>query len=280
MIVDFRTTIVGLKVKFTNTSSSLLEGQSFEWAFGDGKTSTEKDPVHLYDDAGSFFVSLAIKDNNGIIKKTENEIRVTDKVKTQLSGSIYDLIDQYIPLNIFGTLSYNTKRQFIEKWQLYLQPLVNHIIPLEEYSNELYYEALENQLIMELAAYDFLSLSLANAIKATSVSIVGSTLDESNTEEDTTGNDVTTTSRVKKIITGPTEVEYFDSSDTDSNVIKSLQSSGVIEMLKQNICMLAERLEIYLPICRSKSLTMVPKVVNRRKPKELDGPDPVYPLIK
>ena len=278
-MVDFRTTIVGLRVKFTNTSSSLVEGHTFEWAFGDGKTSTEKDPVHLYDEAGSFFVSLTIKDNDNIVGKVENEVRVTDKVKTQLSGSIYDLIDQYIPINIFGVLSYNTKRQFIEKWQLYLQPLVNHTIPLEEYSNELYYEALENQLIMELAAYDFLSLSLANAIKATSVSIVGSTL-EDNDGNDEPSSDISTTSRVKKITTGPTEVEYFDSSDTDSNVIKSLQSSGVVEMLKQNLCMLAERLDIYLPICRYKYDTVVPKVVNRRKPKPLDGPDPSYPILK
>ena len=44
--------------------------------------------------------------------------------------------------------------------------------------------------------------------------------------------------------------------------------------------MLAERLDIYLPICRYKSDTVVPKVVNRRKPKPLDGPDPSYPILK
>lgn len=268
---SFFTTIIGLRVNFTNTSSSLLEGQIFEWDFGDGNTSLEKDPVHQYDVAGSFFVSLYRKQDGNIVEKTTEKVLVTDKVKTQLSGSIYDLIDQYIPPDIFGKISLPVKRQFIQKWQLYIQPLVNHEVPLEEYANELYYEALENQLIMELAAYDFLSLSLANSLKATSVSITGSS--PGSTEEVVTGE-----GRIKKITTGPTEVEYFDGYDTESTVIKSIQSSGILDMIKQNLCMLSDRLDIYLPICRSRSVTTVPKVVNRRNPGPLDGPDPSYPI--
>ena len=271
--VKFFTTVVGLTVRFTNTSSSLLEGQSFEWDFGDGTNSIEKDPVHLYGVTGSFFVSLCLKQNNTTISTYTQEVKVTDKVKTQLSGSIYDLIDQYIPSDIFGTIDFSVKHLFIQKWQLYLQPLVNHEVPLDEYSNELYYEALENQLIMELAAYDFLSLSLANSLKSTAVSITGSS--PGSTEEVTVSE-----SRVKKISTGPTEVEYFDSSDTESTVIKSLQSSGILDMIKQNICMLSDRLDIYLPICRSRGTTVVPQVVNRRSPGPLDGPDPSYPINK
>lgn len=272
-VTRFFTTVVGLRVNFTNTSSSLLEGQNFEWDFGDGKTSMEKDPVHHYDVAGSFFVSLYRKHGNDVVEKITEKVLVTDKVKTQLSGSIYDLIDQYIPSDIFGKLDLQVKRQFIQKWQLYLQPLVNHEVPLEEYSNELYYEALENQLIMELAAYDFLSLTLANSLKATSVSITGSS-------PGSTSDIVMNEGRIKRISTGPTEVEYFDGSDTESTVIKSIQSSGILDMVKQNICMLAERLDIYLPICRSRSVTTVPKVVNRRSPGPLDGPDPSYPIKK
>lgn len=272
-VTRFFTTVVGLRVNFTNTSSSLLEGQIFEWDFGDGSTSLEKDPVHQYDVAGSFFVSLYRKQDGNIVEKTTEKVLVTDKVKTQLSGSIYDLIDQYIPQDIFGKIDLPVKRQFIQKWQLYIQPLVNHEVPLEEYANELYYEALENQLIMELAAYDFLSLSLANSLKATSVSITGSS--PGSTDEVVMGE-----GRIKKITTGPTEVEYFDGSDTESTVIKSIQSSGILDMIKQNLCMLSDRLDIYLPICRSRSVTTVPKVVNRRSPGPLDGPDPSYPVKK
>lgn len=271
--VGFITTVTGLKVKFTNTSSSLLEGQSFKWDFGDGNASTEKDPVHQYGEAGSFFVILHRIDSNGSTESIQQEIRVTDKVKTQLSGSIYDLIDQYIPKSIFGDISYATKRLYIEKWQLYIQPLVNHLIPEEEYKNEFYYEALENQLIMELAAYDFLTWSLAKSIEASSVSIINSTTGGAEDSESSEG-------RVKKISTGPTEVEYFEGVDSDSSVIKALQSSGVIDILKQSLCGLSDRLDIYLPMCRARSLTQVPKVVNRRSPGLLGGPDPSYPVKK
>lgn len=272
-VTRFFTTVVGLRVNFTNISSSLLEGQTFEWDFGDGSTSIEKDPVHQYDVAGSFFVSLYRKQGSEIVEKITEKVLVTDKVKTQLSGSIYDLIDQYIPADIFGKLDFPVKRQFIQKWQLYIQPLVNHEVPLEEYSNELYYEALENQLIMELAAYDFLSLTLSNSLKSTAVSVSGSS--PGSTDEVVVGE-----GRIKKITTGPTEVEYFDGSDTESTIIKSLQSSGILDLIKQNLCMLADRLDIYLPICRSRSVTVVPKVTNHRSPGPLDGPDPSYPIGK
>ena len=271
--VDYITTAVGLRVKFTNLSSYLLEGQSFEWDFGDGsEISEEKDPVHLYDVAGSFFVSLSLKSGNEIIDTIKHEVRVTDKVKTQLSQSIYCLIDQYIPKELTKSVTFNIKRQFIEKWQLYIQPLVNHNIPLEEYNNELYYEALENQLIMELAAYDFLSWTLAKSLESSSVPIQPTS---SEVDDSTNSN-----GRIKKISTGPTEVEYFDDSDSNANVIKAINSSGILDMLKLSLCGLSDRLDIYLPMCRIRSTVQVPKVVNRRNPGPLDGPDPSLPIRK
>ena len=48
--------IVGQDVQFTNTSSGSFE--SYLWNFGDGSTSTLKDPVHKYSSAGVFTVTL------------------------------------------------------------------------------------------------------------------------------------------------------------------------------------------------------------------------------
>ncbi|MFT4522493.1 MAG: PKD repeat protein [Bacteroidia bacterium] len=45
----------GLEVSFTNTSS---DAASYSWDFGDGMTSTEKDPVHTYTDKGDYMVTL------------------------------------------------------------------------------------------------------------------------------------------------------------------------------------------------------------------------------
>lgn len=43
------------EVTFTNLS---LNGETFTWNFGDGETSTEKDPVHLFENDGQYTVTL------------------------------------------------------------------------------------------------------------------------------------------------------------------------------------------------------------------------------
>ena len=280
MVVDFRYSTSGLLVKFTNLSKEVPEGLSYFWDFGDGETSTDLNPVHLYTDSGFYVVTLSLKtiEENTIASRSV-EIGVTNQVKTTLPDSIYNLIDNYIPQDIFGYIPYNQKRNLIVKWQLYIQPLVNHVIPVEEYSNEMYYEALENQLIMELAAYDFMIISISNTLKATSQLVKkNSTQSSSSSSTDVSVED--NGGKVKKIVTGPTEVEYFDNSEKDSetvaNVIKAMQPGGIIDIVKQNLCMLALRLDIYLPICnRTNGNVVVPEVVNPRDPGLLGGPDPL-----
>ena len=46
---------------FNNTS---LAGQTFLWDFGDGSTSTEINPIHLYPDVGTYTISLLVIDSN------------------------------------------------------------------------------------------------------------------------------------------------------------------------------------------------------------------------
>lgn len=296
MEVDFNFSVAGLKVKFTNLSSDISSRVIFTWSFGDGDESHEIDPKHRYNEIGQYRVTLIARSSstNEELGSSQQTVLVSDFIKTHLSDSIYTLIDTYIPANIFGRVTTNTKRQFIEKWQLYIQPLVNHEVPIEQYNNELYYEALENQLIMELAAYDFMTNQINLMIQAVSQTIkdnnevsccnpgpilpgMGNPPSSNSSGSSST---VTTGNRaVKKITAGPTEVEYFDDteSDTDnaSNAIKAMQPGGIIDLIKENICMLASRLEIYLPICtRLSAKRVVPRVVNRRRQGFLDGPDP------
>ena len=89
--------------------------------------------------------------------------------------------------------------------------------------------------------------------------------------------------RIKQITTGPTEVQYYDTlADATSSLWKTLsqamQPGGLIDELRKNLCMLASRLEIYLPFCDEVFRTVVPKVVNRRQPGVLDGPNPSAPV--
>lgn len=281
MVVDFNYATVGLKVTFENLSTGVPSDYTYHWDFGDNTQSTLNNPTHEFDKPGFYKVTLLIKDPaSNTVGSSEQRVPVTDKAKTHLSGSIYQLIDTYIPENIFGVVTTSTKRQFIEKWQLYLQPLVNHCIPLQEYNNEMYYEALENQLIMELAAYDFMSVQVANMVKAQAQSIL-----ENNTTSSSGGSEPPDGYQgdVKKIQTGPTQVEYFnpneDESDLASNIIKALGPGGLLDMMKDNLCMLAGRLDIYLPICERPTRVVVPKAVNKRIKGPLSGPDP-FSLLK
>ena len=99
-------------------------------------------------------------------------------------------------------------------------------------------------------------------------------------EEEPTGDDQATAGRVKRIQTGPTEVEYFDElSDSLSTLYKAyseaLKPNGIIDVLRQNLCNLASRLRIFLPMCdNAYKPVKVPRVVNRRHPKGIDGPNP------
>jgi PKD repeat protein len=59
---DFIYDIDVLTVTFTNLS---VRANSYEWNFGDGNTSSEENPVHIYTDGGTFTVSLKAKGDGG-----------------------------------------------------------------------------------------------------------------------------------------------------------------------------------------------------------------------
>ena len=266
-----------LEVTFTNLSTD-VEGVAPLWDFGDGQTSTENNPTHTYEKLGRYIVTLRYGDSEGTENSTQKVVMVSDKVYTTLSDTIYNLIDFLLPEDVFGEISMANKQQLISKWQLYLAPLVRHFIPLEEFNNEFYFEALENQLVIEAAAYDLMVLKVNQLVQGFSTKLVESqhssgSGDEPKDEEP----------KVKHITTGPSEVEFFDEegylSDIFSSVIKAMDPEGMIALMKAQVCMLAERLDIYLPICnRLPKQVVVPKVVNRRKPGFLGGPDPMEAL--
>jgi len=54
-VTGYDMVIDGLTVTFNNTTTY---GQTYAWDFGDGQTSTEKDPVHVYAAGGFFNISL------------------------------------------------------------------------------------------------------------------------------------------------------------------------------------------------------------------------------
>ena len=64
-------------------SQSLPKGSgnfTYVWDFGDGTTSTEENPKHVYNEKGIFVVSLTITDSSGRSNLYRKTIEITDKV--------------------------------------------------------------------------------------------------------------------------------------------------------------------------------------------------------
>ncbi|MDD5219951.1 MAG: PKD domain-containing protein, partial [Candidatus Bipolaricaulis sp.] len=70
----------GQTVVFNATASSDPDGAiaSYAWTFGDGATATGSSPSHAYADAGSFTVTLTVRDDGGLSRSTSKTLAVTD----------------------------------------------------------------------------------------------------------------------------------------------------------------------------------------------------------
>ncbi|WP_340110938.1 T9SS type A sorting domain-containing protein [Maribellus mangrovi] len=68
-IADATSIDKGSNVEFSDRSSNVVRG--YHWDFGDGTTSTEKNPVHAYDTTGTFTVTLTVQGTNGDVIKTK-----------------------------------------------------------------------------------------------------------------------------------------------------------------------------------------------------------------
>jgi hypothetical protein len=61
-VVDFEVTVNGLKATFANRTKNAA---TWEWSFGDGSTSTARNPSHTYDHPGSYSVRLDATSTGG-----------------------------------------------------------------------------------------------------------------------------------------------------------------------------------------------------------------------
>ena len=72
-----------LKVSFTDQSTG--EPTSWKWLFGDGTYSTRQNPVHTYNKAGKYTVSLEVKNDGG----TDTETRSKSIIVSKRKGTSY-----------------------------------------------------------------------------------------------------------------------------------------------------------------------------------------------
>lgn len=283
--LDFLYVTSGLEVSF-RVISKVPAKSIFDWDFGDDKGEVFNGGRHVsysYETPGFYTVTLHVTNSAGLDLTVDKTLVVCDYGHTALADTIYNLIDYYIPSEISDGMTREEKSIYITKWQYYIGPLVNHAIAPDKYTDELWYEALENQLIMELAAWDFLNVKILNLLTSTSEYLSQLTSTKEQNGDGSSKPELARGDRIKQITTGPTEVQYYDTlADATSSLWKTLsqamQPGGLIDELRKNLCMLASRLEIYLPFCDEVFRTVVPKVVNRRQPGVLDGPNPSAPV--
>src|SRR4030042_377079 len=72
----------GDTINFASTSSN---ADNFQWDFGDGSTSTDENPWHIFNSTGSFEVSLKVTNDDGSDETTSS---VTIKAPTILAFEV------------------------------------------------------------------------------------------------------------------------------------------------------------------------------------------------
>ncbi|APH38603.1 hypothetical protein BHR79_03280 [Methanohalophilus halophilus] len=80
-----------LSVEFADNSSGLID--SWNWDFGDGNTSTEQNPSHVFD-TGNFTVNLTVENTNGTSSKELN-IRAAEEPIYEISPNETGLLSKY-----------------------------------------------------------------------------------------------------------------------------------------------------------------------------------------
>jgi PKD repeat protein len=88
---------VPLTIQFTNQSQGQID--SYEWAFGDGETSTEQSPAHTFGSPGNFTVKLTVTGSGGS-NSTETVINVTQPIAVPDAIFVQDTNTGDAPLTV------------------------------------------------------------------------------------------------------------------------------------------------------------------------------------
>ncbi|MFT4660826.1 MAG: gliding motility-associated-like protein [Patiriisocius sp.] len=77
-------------VEFENNSEN---GINFFWDFGDGSTSTEFEPIHTYDEGGSYEVTLVVSSNNNCSDTSITTITISGFPAPVLNDPFFECLD-------------------------------------------------------------------------------------------------------------------------------------------------------------------------------------------
>ncbi len=250
MAANFEFIKSGLSVEFQNRTTT--NPDSYLWDFGDGNNSVEENPTHEFGETGLYLVRLTAITSIGNTVK-QRYVGVNENAELPiLDFSLVNILNLYLPeaLNP-DDYGFNVSLG-IQKQQLFLQPLVNREIPINKVFNQSYYSALENYLIAQLVAREFI-ISAANKYL---VQFNKHTLDQKGE----------TNQELKSVKTGPSEAEWYSSSELWNDIMKE---NGTLSILTNAICTLAHRLRITFHFCTPLATNTVVPQVSRRPQKKV-----------
>lgn len=80
---------VGKTVTFTN-ESTITGTVTYAWDFGDGNSSTDKDPVHTYELKGEYTVTMTATDENSKEYPVSTKVKVDKETRIYLDDNTFD----------------------------------------------------------------------------------------------------------------------------------------------------------------------------------------------
>ncbi len=78
-VASFSSDCTDLSCDFTDGSTDDTAVVSYDWDFGDGNTSTNQNPTHVYATAGTYNVTLTVADGEGLTDASNQDVTVSDQ---------------------------------------------------------------------------------------------------------------------------------------------------------------------------------------------------------
>ncbi|MEO6233374.1 MAG: PKD domain-containing protein [Ferruginibacter sp.] len=103
----------GESVIFTNTSTG-SGTLTYKWDFGDGKTSTQQSPVHVYDTNGAFYTTLTVSSSDGCSATFKSGLINVANFVADFSVPAVICLNQYFTLTNKSTALYDKLEWWID----------------------------------------------------------------------------------------------------------------------------------------------------------------------
>jgi PKD repeat protein len=251
----FSYTAVGLSASFRDLSYG--NPSSWDWDFGDGSSnSTDQHPTHLFTEEGFHTVTLTISDEADppVTVQSTQRVGVSSSPEECPQMPTYDAVMLRIPENFTSIVTPPLTYSLIRKWQRIISTLVTPSINPLYTHNELYWPLLANELVIELVVLDIFESKVKNFL----MSLASSSMSSSSGTTSSKGS-------LKSIVTGPSEVQWYDNAQTVSDQLSAVtKTGGFIDQSKNQACSLAAILKVPLFICPEGNKPVFPPKIAKK----------------